>query len=328
MTHDDVLFRFRLRLFALAEETHNVRAACKTMGVHPSTYYRWRRGYLTYGVDALRPRERRLPRMPNYTPAFVEQRVLAFSLAYPGLGPQRIAAELAHERWGGIRLSAHGVWNVLRRHGLNTRKARLGLVAGYAAPPELDRPAAPPARHIEAQRSGELVQMDCFHVGRLSGVKGTVWQYTAIDVHSSYCWAELHVSSRTPRAQFASALASRVAKDLAARGWKLETVMTDNGSEFRSREFDQSLLELGVRHRFIHAGRPTANGCVERVQRTILEECWRTAFARYLIPKFTGLRRDLARYLHYYNQDRAHTGRNNRGRTPDSVLGKAKIWSA
>ena len=328
MTNDDVLFRFRLRLFALAEELGNVRSACRAMGIHPSTYYRWRRPYLIYGTDALRLRERRLPRMPNHTPPFIEQRVLAFALAYPGFGPQRISAELARERWGGIRLSAHGIWNVLRRHGLNTRRARLGLVAGYAAPPELQRPPPPPPRHIEAAYPGELVQMDCFHVGRLSGVKGTVWQYTAIDVHSSWCWAQLYVSPRAPRAAYASALARRVANDLADRGWKLERVMTDNGSEFRSREFDQALHDLGAEHRFIHAGRPTANGCVERVQRTILEECWRTSFARYLIPKFTGLRRDLASYLHYYNDDRAHTGRHNHGRTPETVIAKAKIWMA
>jgi hypothetical protein len=38
---------------------------------------------------------------------------------------------------------------------------------------------------------------------------------------------------------------------------------------------------------------------VERVQQTILEECWKPAFARYLIPKYTGLRLDLDRYLNY-----------------------------
>jgi len=27
--------------------------------------------------------------------------------------------------------------------------------------------------------------MDCLHIGRLSGTKGRVWQYTAIDVASS-----------------------------------------------------------------------------------------------------------------------------------------------
>ena len=101
--------------------------------------------------------------------------------------------------------------------------------------------------------------------------------------------------------------APRAAADLAARGWELETVMTGNGSEFRSRVFGETVAELGARQRFIHAGRPQTNGCVERVQGTILEECWKPSFARHLIPKQNGLRRDLVRYLDYYNADRAHS---------------------
>ena len=84
--------------------------------------------------------------MANQTSVLVEQRVVAFALGHPGFGPARIAAELAQPRWGGIRLSANGVWRVLRRHGLSTRARRYGLVAGYAAPPEPQRPAPPPAR--------------------------------------------------------------------------------------------------------------------------------------------------------------------------------------
>ena len=68
MTHDDVLHRFRVRLFGLADELGNVRAACRILGVHHSTYYRWRRPVLRWGLDALRPRERRPPQMPNRTP--------------------------------------------------------------------------------------------------------------------------------------------------------------------------------------------------------------------------------------------------------------------
>jgi transposase InsO family protein len=47
-----------------------------------------------------------------------------------------------------------------------------------------------------------------------------------------------------------------VAADLAARGWELEKVMTDNASEFRSAEFDRAVAQLGARHLFIRAGRP------------------------------------------------------------------------
>ncbi len=59
----------------------------------------------------------------------------------------------------------------------------------------------------------------------------------------------------------------------------------------------------------------------------MLDECWRPAFARYLIPKLTGLRRELDRFLVDYNTDRAHNGRITRGRIPEQVLGKAKMWA-
>lgn len=177
MTTDDALFRFRLRVFSLAEEV-GVRPACRTFGIHPSTYYRWRRMVLRHGLEMLRPRERRQPRMPNATAPFVEQRVVAFALGHPGFGPARMAAELARPKWGGIRLSPNGVWRVLRRHGLSTRAKRLALVAGYAAPPEPQRPEPEVERHLDVSRPGELVQIDCFCIGRLSGTRGTVWQYT------------------------------------------------------------------------------------------------------------------------------------------------------
>ena len=86
-------------------------------------------------------------------------------------------------------------------------------MAGYAAPPEPERPI-PEARHVAVDHPGELVGMDCFHVGRLSGTSGRVWQYTAIDLASSYVWAELHTTPLNPAARKTSGLARRVALDL------------------------------------------------------------------------------------------------------------------
>jgi hypothetical protein len=91
------------------------------------------------------------------------------------------------------------------------------------------------------------------------------------------------------------------------------------------REFGQACEAVGARQRRIKAGRPDSNGCVERLQLTILEECWRPAFARSLAPKSTALERDLDEYLNYFNYDRAHTGRLTKGRIPaDIVLGARK----
>ena len=57
MTKDDVLFGYRLRLFALAGEV-GVSEACRVMGVHRSTYYRCKAQVDRQGLEMLRPRER------------------------------------------------------------------------------------------------------------------------------------------------------------------------------------------------------------------------------------------------------------------------------
>ena len=108
VTHDDVLFGYRLQLFALAGE-RGVSEACRLMGVHRSTYYRWKAQVDRQGLEMLRPRERRRPVMPNQLPQVLEERIIAFSLGHPGLGPRRIAAMLARPQWGGLVVSPNGV---------------------------------------------------------------------------------------------------------------------------------------------------------------------------------------------------------------------------
>ena len=107
MTQDDLLYRFRLRTFAMAAELGNVRAACRAMGIHPSTYYRWKR-QLTAMVRRSCGAGAKGAADANATSPLVEQRVVAFALGHPGFGPARIAAELARPKWGGIVLSTNG----------------------------------------------------------------------------------------------------------------------------------------------------------------------------------------------------------------------------
>ncbi len=161
----------------------------------------------------------------------------------------------------------------------------------------------------------------------MHGAKGPVWQITAIDTYSSFAWADLVVCPPAgPTVAHTSALARRVAAELQQAGWQLERVLTDNGNEFGRRAFAAAPARRASSHTQIRSGRPQTNGHVERLHRTILEECWRPAFARYLQVRFTGLRRDLSRYLHDYNYDREHHGRITQGRRPaDLVYGARKM---
>lgn len=323
MKQDDVLFGYRLQIFALAERT-SVAEACRVFGIHRSTYYSWRSLVERYGLEVLRPRERRLPRMPNQLSKLVEERIVAFALGHPQMGPHRIASELAREKWGGLRVSGNGVWRVLCRHGINTRRKRLALIAGYAADPRPAPHAPREPQHIDVERSGELVGVDCFYVGRLRGTRDPVWQLTAIDIRSSFAWAELVSCPQTqPVGAQTSRLVRRVAADLARCGWRLERVLSDNGNEFKG-AFSTTLTSLKARQTRIRAGRPQTNGHVENLQKTILDECWRPAFARALYPTLSGLKRDLAEYLETYNYDRIHRGRLTRGMIPADIIDPAR----
>jgi transposase-like protein len=130
MTKDDVLFGYRLQLFAEAVRS-SVSAACRTFGVHRSTYYHWKRQVDRHGLEMLRRRERRRPQMPNQLPRMVEERVLSFSIAHPGLGPKRVSSELRREKWGGIVVSperrVEGARSSRPEHASETPLARRGL---------------------------------------------------------------------------------------------------------------------------------------------------------------------------------------------------------
>ena len=119
MTQDDVLFGFRLQLFALAART-TVANACRTFGVHRSTYYRWKAQVDRQGLEMLRPRERRRRRCPTSSRRSSRNGSLRSrsGTRASGRGASRRA------RAGGmgrLRVSPNGVWKVLRRHGISTR---------------------------------------------------------------------------------------------------------------------------------------------------------------------------------------------------------------
>jgi len=105
-------------------------------------------------------------------------------------------------------------------------------------------------------------------------------------------------------------------------------MLSDNGNEFRGSDFTSTLEKLKADHSRIHAGRPQTNGNVEALHKTILDECWRPAFARYLYPRYTGLKKELDTYLRYYNTNRVHHGRLTQGRIPADIVYRARKMEA
>lgn len=317
--HDAALTYVR-RLVELVEGSSNKRAACRQLGIHHSTFYRWRKRLAEPQTSGSRTR--------SWADIRLQQQIVAFSLAHPALGPQRVADELGLE---GVEVSASKVWRTMVKHAINTRELRYQLLSAHrqSTNPVLLTPVHPkPPGQLKADLPGDLVQFDCFYVGSFKETRygpdkshhGKIWQYTAIDVASSWVWTELAASRHNPDPAIASQLAHRIAADLNTWGWTWKTATTDNGNEYRSKQFTQTLQQLGVEHRYIKAGRPQTNGKVERVQGTILEEFYQPTLTQYVQPSITGLRQDLNNYIHHYNWNRPHRGKWNQGKTPAQII--------
>lgn len=85
-------------------------------------------------------------------------------------------------------------------------------------------------------------------------------------------------------------------------GVRVERIMTDNGSGYRSRRFAAACAAMTVRHKRTRPYRPCTNGKAERFIQTLLRE-W-----AYAMPyRNSSLRiRALRPWLRYYNRERPH----------------------
>ena len=218
---------------------------------------------------------------------------------------KQIAAEL--------HISPASVSRILKRLGLN----RLSALE-----------PAEPVRRYERQRPGEMIHIDIKKLGRFnrvghritgdrtgqSNTRGVGWEYVhvAIDDHSRVAFAKVMPNEKKSSAT--SFLKAAVAY-YESLGIKIERVMTDNGSCYRSFAFRRACKRFRLRHIRTKPYTPKTNGKAERFIQTSLRE-W--AYARAY--ENSGQRRaQLPSWLHRYNWHRPHAGINDK--TPISRLG-------
>ena len=90
------------------------------------------------------------------------------------------------------------------------------------------------------------------------------------------------------------------------------TVLTDNRREFCGRPekhpYELLLAVEDIEHRTTKVRSPRTNGFVERMNRTLLEECFRVAGRTTWYYRIDEIQADLDRFLAYYNLERSHQG--------------------
>jgi transposase InsO family protein len=290
-----IIYQQRVTVLAHAAQTGNVAATCKTFGISRTRYYKCKRVADQYGLDALWPKERRKPMMPEATPTHVE-RLLTLAVLEPTIGCRQYADRLGDQ---GFPIAKSTVQKISVDHTLATRRHRLARAAAITAHTtglvtEAARDDEPFGFCLATGGPGELVCLDSFSIGKLKGV-GKVYQLTAIDVFTR--WAFVRIVLGPLNATYSVAFLQRLLCHYRLHGVSIRAVLSDNGPEYQSSAFSAALAAKGLSLCRIPPRSPNHNAVCERFHGTILQECWRPAFHRRHFTSIRQLQAEVAHHL-------------------------------
>jgi transposase InsO family protein len=270
-------------------ERDGVRAAAEQSGLSERSARKWLSRYRAEGDAGLFDRSSR----PHQVRAAltIEQRDAARVLRDRRLTIRAIADRLA------VPVSTLRRW--LKSQGLSRLPPR--------EPP-------PPVRRYEHAAPGDLLHLDIKKLGRIvrpghrvtgdprDNTDGAGWEcvHVAIDDHSRVSFS--HGYADETSVSTCAFLRAAVAY-YAHLGVRIQRVLTDNGSAYRSAAFAAVCQELGLRHRFTRPYTPRTNGKAERFIQTALRE-W--AYAQ-TYPTSAARLAALPSWLHRYNHHRPHS---------------------
>lgn len=306
--------RLKLARLILDEEWHERRAAERFQVSH-TTARRWAarleraRGAGISEADLDRDGLQDASSTPHRSPRRTSNRQVkkVLRLRRRGWGPARIGPHAG--------IPASTVAKILRREQM-PRLCDVDLADRQRARREV--------RRYERSRPGELVHMDVKKLGRIpdgGGWRvhgrdsdagraakafagrhrlGYAYLHTVLDDHSRLAYTEILTNEQ---AVTTVAFWHRACSWFTDLGVTIERVLTDNGSNYRSRDFAAALATAGIEHKRTRPYRPQTNGKVERFHRTLVTE-W--AYARPYGSE-TARVRALPKFLHLYNHHRHHT---------------------
>jgi len=268
----------------------SAREAALAHGVTPATARKWLGRYLAGGPAALADASSR----PERSPRAIDP---AKALLIVELRRRRMLHKrIAHT----VGVSASTVSRVLSRAGLS----KLSDLEVAEPVVRYEREAPGDLLHIDTKKLGRIVRPSHRVTGnRRDSVDGAGWEtlFVAIDDHARLAFTAMHPDEKKEQATLF--LHNAVAY-YARMGVRVQRLLTDNGAAFRSREFRQACVELGIKHRFTRPYRPQTNGKAERFIQSALRE-WAYGWTYQNSEHRT---QALAHWQHHYNCHRPHSG--------------------
>ena len=229
------------------------RRALAQLGLPKSTYYRWLK---RQAGGRLEDSKGGSPIPWNRLRIEEEERILAQARASPELSARQIALSVTD--FDGMYVSESTVYRILKREGL----IKPAEVVGFKAGKEY---------HRKTKRPNELWATDCAHLRVIDW--GWYYLVTVMDDYSRFILAwelksDMAAGSLIDVVQQAVDLTGMTDVPVEDR----TVLLSDNGPGYISRQFNEYLGLVGIRHILAAPFHPETNGKIERYHRTIKGE--------------------------------------------------------
>jgi transposase InsO family protein len=268
----------------LVRKKWSTRKVARHFGFNQSTIVRWFRKSLTYGYHDIPTKSSRPHHHPKQLKEEVVRKIVALRIK------TKRTSEVVHQHLlnDGIKVSLNSVRRTIDRHGLMKKRSKWKRYH-----PPVDRPYP--------LKAGDLVQIDTIH--RMINEKKRLYVFVLIDVYSRWVYAKAYekMSGRHTIRFVHEAQRKSV--------FRFQMLQSDHGPEF-SKWFTSRIQK---NHRYTRIGKPNDNAHIERVNRTIQEEC-----LDKLPNDVQKINCQLKKYLQYYNYERLHLSLNLK--TPSQLI--------
>ena len=266
--------RIRREAAELVRQGWSTRKAARHFGFSQSVIVKWHKKSIKIGYNPIPTRSSKPKRHPKQLDEKVVRRIIQIRLH------TKRTSEVVHQHLinEGIKVSLNSVRRTIDHHGLMKKRSPWKRYH-----PPVDRPYP--------HKAGDLMEIDTIHTMQTQTRR--MYTFVIIDVYSRWIYAKAYqrMNARTTL-QFVKE-AQRKAS------FNFNMIQSDHRPEF-GRWF---VSQIKKNHRYTRIGKPNDNAHIERVNRTLQEECLdkqdRTPQA------FNGA---LKKYLSYYNNERLHLG--------------------
>src|SRR3989339_1456899 len=260
----------------LVRKKSSTRKVARHFGFNQSTIVRWSKKSKIYGYHDIPTKSSKPHHHPQQLKEELVRKIINLRLTL------NRTSEVVHQHLlnEGIEVSLNSVRRTIDRHGLMKKRSPWKRYH-----PPVDRPYP--------LKAGDLVEIDTIH--RMIDRKRRLYVFVLIDVFSRWVYARAYERMNAVTAVKFATIAQKSAP------FQFNMLQSDHGPEFGKR-----FVSLARKsHRYTRIGKPNDNAHIERVNRTIQEEC-----LDKLPNNVFKINCELRKYLQYYNYKRVHGGIN------------------